>query len=57
MKFRFLDSLRNFLPKEEFHHMNQFYPSDKVDPLLRKGIYLYDYTDNLDKCRETCLPS
>ena len=58
--FRFmassLDSLSSFLPKEAFSHMRQFFPPDKVELLLRKGIYPYDYMDDISKCNDTHLP-
>jgi hypothetical protein len=36
--------------------MYTFFPTSKVDLLLRKGIYPYDYMDNIRKFEETTLP-
>ncbi|XP_021001758.2 uncharacterized protein [Parasteatoda tepidariorum] len=52
-----LDSLISTLSKNEFKHMNINFPSNKIDLLLRKGIFPYDYFDDFKKCNETSLPS
>lgn len=51
-----LDSLISTLSKDEFNHMKINFPNDKIDLLLRKGIFCYDYFDDFKKCNETCLP-
>ena len=33
-----------------------FYEGEKLDLLLRKGVYPYDYVNSIDKLDETCLP-
>lgn len=67
IKLRFLDSFR-FMPgslenlgknlsKEQFVHTQTFFTSDKVELLLRKGVYPYDYMSDESKCADTSLPS
>ena len=41
-----LESLVNNLPKDQFNSMNQFYDGQKLDLLLRKGVYPYDYMNS-----------
>ncbi|XP_073986094.1 uncharacterized protein [Rhodnius prolixus] len=58
--FRFLssslDRLSKNLPKNKFIDMGKFFPADKMDLVIRKGVYPYDYTDSFEKLRETVLP-
>ena len=58
--FRFmgssLESLTSNLTKDDFKCMNSFFPLHKVDLLLRKGIFPYDYMDDVRKFEETSLP-
>ncbi len=51
-----LDSLSKNLTKEQFVHTLKFFSGDKVDLLLRKGVYPYDYMSDETKCDETSLP-
>lgn len=66
MQLRFLDSFR-FMPfsleslasnlgKEDFHFMKTFFPHQKVDLLLRKGVYPYDFMDSVSKFKGKSLP-
>lgn len=48
---------------EKFKHLKQYierkYPrfiKEKLEFLMRKGVYPYEYIDNKDKFNETCLP-
>ncbi|GBM49731.1 hypothetical protein AVEN_175950-1 [Araneus ventricosus] len=66
IKLRFLDSFR-FMPssldalsknlkREQFSEVSKFIPDEKLDLLIRKGVYPYDYKNSWDKCIETSLP-
>ena len=58
-----LDSLTSCLMKsgrDKFCHLlNEFkaHPADKVDLLLKKGVYPYDYMNTWDKLNDTALPN
>ncbi|XP_073990913.1 uncharacterized protein [Rhodnius prolixus] len=58
--FRFmsssLDRLSKNLPNNKFIDTGKFFPADKMDLVVRKGVYPYDYTDSFEKLRETVLP-
>ena len=58
--FRFmatsLDKLVNNLPKESFKNLNSYYDCEKLEILLRKGVFPYDWFDGFDKLNETKLP-
>jgi hypothetical protein len=43
--------------KKKFENMYKIFDEDKVDLLLRKGIYPYSYMDSLNKMNEISLPS
>jgi len=51
-----LEKLVSNLPREDFIHTRAFWPADKVDLLLRKGVYPYDYMDAPEKMLERQLP-
>ena len=51
-----LDTLVGYLKKDKFKNMNMFYKGKKLNLLLRKGVYPYDYVDSLEKSNRTCLP-
>ena len=51
-----LDRLVGNLEKEQFRNMAQFYQGEKLNLLLRKGVYPYDYMDRLERLDETRLP-
>ena len=63
---RFIDSLKFMssglatlaknLEKEKCVNLSKFYKGERLDLLLRKGVYPYDYMDGLDKLKETKLP-
>ena len=69
IKLRFIDSfkflgtslekLASYLTKDklkisrsEFHNLS----AENFDLLTRKGVFPYEYIDNVDRLRETCLP-
>ncbi|KAF4525692.1 hypothetical protein B566_EDAN014792, partial [Ephemera danica] len=52
-----LDNLVKNLPTEKMAHLNKMFPDDEQRKLMsRKGVFCYDYLDDLDKLNETCLP-
>ena len=66
IKLRFVDSLR-FLPfslstlsknlqRDDFVETRKIVPDDKMDLVLRKGVFPYDYIDSLKRFEETSLP-
>lgn len=66
IKLRFLDSFRftgssllklvQQLKLADFYETKKLVPQDKIDLVLRKGIYCYDYIDDVRKFEEDCLP-
>ena len=58
--FRFmassLDTLSKNLSKEQCKNINNKYSGKKLDLLLRKGVYPYDYVSSLERLDETNLP-
>ena len=59
--FRFisdsLDTLSKNLKKEQCKNIGRFYAEVKLDLLLRKGVYPYDWVGSVDKFSETQLPA
>ncbi|KAF4530226.1 hypothetical protein B566_EDAN018302, partial [Ephemera danica] len=66
-KILFLDSLRFMpsslenlvknLPKDKMKNLKKMFPNDRERELMsRKGVFCYDYLDDLKKLDETCLP-
>ena len=51
-----LAALAKNLEKEKCVNLSKFYKGERLDLLLRKGVYPYDYMDCLDKLKETKLP-
>ncbi|KAK3723060.1 hypothetical protein QZH41_008526 [Actinostola sp. cb2023] len=51
-----LDKLVGNLKKEQFRNMSKFFTDEKLDLMLRKGVYPYDYVNSLSKLDETALP-
>ncbi|GFX09178.1 c2H2-type domain-containing protein [Trichonephila clavipes] len=51
-----LENLIKTLKKDEFKYMKHYLDSDKIDLLLRKGVFRYDYFDSFEKCKDSCLP-
>ena len=51
--FRFmpssLDKLVSNLEKDQFTNLRQYYDGEQLELLLRKGVYLYDYVNSLEK--------
>ena len=42
--------------KKQFANTNKICTFDKFILMLRKGVYLYDYMDDLEKFNKTSLP-
>lgn len=66
IKLRFIDSLR-FMPfslmtlsknleREDLVETRKLVPEDKLELVLRKGVFPYDYIDSLARFDETALP-
>ena len=52
-----LDSLVNNLDKDNCKNIRLITKKrEKLDLLLRKGVFPYEYMDSLDKMKETQLP-
>ncbi|GFS57238.1 uncharacterized protein TNCV_491441 [Trichonephila clavipes] len=47
---------KNTKKKDEFKYMKHYFDSEKIDLLLRKGVFPYDYFDSFEKCKDSCLP-
>ena len=58
--FRFmpssLDALSKNLRKDQCKNLGEFFKGRKLDLLLRKGVYPYDYVDGVERLNETELP-
>ena len=63
---RFIDSFK-FMPsslgklvdnldRDKFHNTSKYFQGEKLNLVLRKGVYSYDYVDCLEKLDETKLP-
>lgn len=53
-----LDNLVKNLKRDQFvHSSTKHYLNEQLDLLLRKGVYPYDYMDNIDKFHEASLPT
>ena len=51
-----LDSLVKNLPKDSFKNLTDFVKGDRLNLLLRKGVFPYDWFDNFDRLSNTELP-
>ena len=51
-----LDSLVSNLTKESFINLSRYYHGEKLQLLLRKGVFPYDWCDSIDKLSSTKLP-
>ena len=51
-----LDKLVNNLPKESFKYTSQVFDDEKLDLMIRKGVYPYNNMDSFEKFKEQ-LPS
>ena len=51
-----LDSLVNNLPDDAFNNLEGCYKGEKLSLVKRKGVYLYEYMDSLERLDETKLP-
>ncbi|GFW70243.1 c2H2-type domain-containing protein [Trichonephila clavipes] len=59
--FKFMSSslenlIKTLKKKDEFKYMKHYFDSEKIDLLLRKGVFPYDYFDSFEKCKDSCLP-
>ena len=52
-----LDKLVSNLPKEAFKYTSQVFKGKKLDLMLKKGVYPYDFMDNFEKFDQTELPT
>ena len=59
--FRFmassLDNLAKTMPKEKFINVAANFPQDKLEYVVRKGVFPYDYVDSMDKLNLESLPT
>ena len=51
-----LEKLVDNLPKDDCINLGLYYSGDKFNLLARKGVYIYEYMDSLEKLKETALP-
>ena len=51
-----LDKLVSNLDKSSFQNTSKLYQGERLNLLLRKGVYPYDYMDSLKRLDETKLP-
>ena len=51
-----LDKLVSNLPKESFRNLSNYCEGEKLQLLLRKGVFPYDWFDSFDKLSSTGLP-
>ena len=51
-----LDKLSSNLKIDQFVNLKKYYSGNQLSPLLRKGVYPYDYVDCMIKLDETSLP-
>ena len=54
---KLVDNLAKEGPSKFPHVSNVFSDQEKIDLLLRKGVYPYEYIDSFDRFEETSLPS
>ena len=52
-----LEKLVKNMSKKDFHHTSKYFTGEKLDLMLRKGIYPYEYMDGVEKFAETELPA
>ena len=52
-----LDVLSKILEDDEFMYLVESCTTSHFELIRRKGVYLYDYMDSVDKFEETSLPS
>jgi hypothetical protein len=51
-----LDALSKNLSKEQCNNLGKHFSGKRLDLLLRKGVYPYDYVDGVERLNETELP-
>jgi hypothetical protein len=52
-----LAHLAGSMEKRNFKEIMKHFPPDKIDFVIRKGVFCYDFVDSLDKLNCTHLPS
>ena len=52
-----LEKLVKNMDKKDFHHTSKYFDGEKLDLMLRKGIYPYEYMDGVKRFAETKLPA
>ena len=52
-----LEKLVKNMSKKDFHHTSKYFAGEKLDLMLRKGIYPYEYMDGVKKIAEMGLPA
>ena len=52
-----LEKLVKNMDKKDFHHTSKYFDGEKLDLMLRKGVYPYEYMDDVGKLAETKLPA
>ena len=52
-----LEKLDNNLEPKQFKHTSKYFQGDRLDLMLKKGIYPYEYMDSQKKLSETQFPS
>ena len=52
-----LEKLVNNMEKPMFRHTSKYFSEEKLDLMLQKGVYPYEYVTDVDKLSETKLPS
>ena len=51
-----LDALSKNLRKEQCKNLGEFYKGRKLDLLLRKGVYPYEFAESVERLNATELP-
>ena len=52
-----LEKLVKNIDKNDFHHTSKYFDGEKLDLMLRKGVYPYEYMDGVKRFAETKLPA
>ena len=51
-----LGQLVSNLHESRFNNVRKYYPKDRINLLLRKGVYPHGYMDSPERLKETQLP-
>ena len=52
-----LEKLVKNMGREDFHHTSKYFSGEKLDLMLRKGVYPYEYMTGVEKFADTELPA